>query len=36
LIPLLENHQQPDGTIRIPPALQPYLAGRSILGKPVF
>jgi seryl-tRNA synthetase len=24
LIPLLENHQQPDGTVVIPKALQPY------------
>jgi seryl-tRNA synthetase len=25
MIPLLENHQQPDGSVRIPAALQPYL-----------
>ncbi len=36
LIPLLENHQQPDGTIMVPPALRPYLGGRAVLGKPVF
>lgn len=29
LIPLLENHQEADGSIRIPKALQPYLGGRS-------
>jgi seryl-tRNA synthetase len=27
LIPLLENHQQEDGSVRIPLALQPYLNG---------
>lgn len=31
LIPLLENHQQPDGSVRVPKALQPYLGGRDIL-----
>ncbi len=25
IIGLLEHHQQPDGTVRVPPALQPYL-----------
>lgn len=32
LIPLIENHQQADGTIRIPTALRPYLGGRETLG----
>jgi seryl-tRNA synthetase len=32
LIPLLEVHQQGDGRIRIPQALQPYLRGRTHLG----
>ena len=36
LIPLLENHQQQDGTVRVPAVLQPYLGGRSVLGKPVY
>lgn len=27
LIPLMENHQQEDGSIRIPKALQPYMRG---------
>lgn len=36
LIPLLENHQQQDGTVRLPKALQPYLGGRSVIGKPVW
>ncbi|HLY31852.1 MAG TPA: serine--tRNA ligase [Ktedonobacterales bacterium] len=34
IIALLENHQQPDGTVRIPEALRPYLGGRATLGKP--
>ena len=34
LIPILENHQQPDGSVRVPKALQPYLGGRDEL-KPV-
>jgi seryl-tRNA synthetase len=36
LIPLLENHQQRDGTVLLPMALRPYLGGRSVLGRPVF
>ncbi len=32
LVPFLENHQQKDGTIRVPAKLQPYLAGRTVLG----
>ncbi len=32
LIPLLEVHQQADGSVRIPPVLRPYLAGRERLG----
>ena len=31
IIALLENHQQADGSVRVPKALQPYLAGRQIL-----
>lgn len=31
LIPILENHQQPDGSVRVPKALQPYLGGRDML-----
>jgi len=27
IVALLENHQQPDGSVRIPVALQPYLGG---------
>jgi seryl-tRNA synthetase len=36
LIPLVENHQQQDGTVRVPAVLQPYLGGRAVLGKPIF
>ena len=32
LIPLLENHQEADGRIRIPKALQPYMGGKSHIG----
>jgi seryl-tRNA synthetase len=28
---LLEVHQQPDGTVRVPAALRPYLGGRDVL-----
>ncbi len=31
MIPFLENHQQADGSIRVPPALQLYLGGRAEL-----
>ncbi|HGY91083.1 MAG TPA: serine--tRNA ligase [Planctomycetes bacterium] len=31
LIPLLENHQQADGSIRIPKALRPYMGGKEVL-----
>lgn len=31
LIPLLENHQRPDGGIDIPEALRPYLGGKQVL-----
>jgi seryl-tRNA synthetase len=32
LVPLLENHQQANGTVRLPAKLQPYLGGRASLG----
>jgi seryl-tRNA synthetase len=32
LIPLLENHQQADGSVRVPAKLQAYLDGRTVLG----
>ena len=31
IVVLLENHQQADGSVRIPAALQPYLGGRTLL-----
>jgi seryl-tRNA synthetase len=31
IVALLENHQQADGSVRVPPALRPYLGGRESL-----
>ncbi|CAB4852506.1 unannotated protein [freshwater metagenome] len=31
MVALLENHQQADGSVRVPAALQPYLGGREFL-----
>jgi seryl-tRNA synthetase len=31
LVAILENHQQADGSVRVPKALQPGLGGREIL-----
>jgi seryl-tRNA synthetase len=31
MVAVLENHQQPDGSIAIPPALRPYLGGAEVL-----
>jgi seryl-tRNA synthetase len=33
IIAIIENHQQADGTIRIPEPLRPYLGGRTYIGK---
>lgn len=33
LVPFLENHQQKDGTVRIPEKLQPYMMGKKFIGK---
>lgn len=33
LIPLLEIHQQRDGTIAIPEVLQPYMGGQEVIGR---
>lgn len=30
---ILENYQQPDGTVAIPEVLQPYMGGRKYIGK---
>jgi seryl-tRNA synthetase len=35
LIALIENHQQPDGTVRLPRALRPYMGGREAIGRPL-
>ena len=35
LIPLLENHQQADGSILIPKALRPYMNGMERIELPV-
>ena len=32
---ILENYQQPDGSIAVPEALQPYLGGKTVLGATV-
>ena len=34
IIALLETHQQEDGSVRVPEALQPYIGGLDVL-KPV-
>jgi len=31
IVTLLENHQQADGSVRVPVALRPYLGGREVL-----
>lgn len=31
IVALLENHQRPDGCVRVPVALRPYLGGRELL-----
>ncbi len=31
IVAILETHQQPDGSVRVPAALQPYLQGREVL-----
>ncbi len=33
LVAFLENHQQKDGTVKIPAALQPYMFGKKVIGK---
>lgn len=33
LVPLLENHQNADGTVNIPVKLQPYMGGKTVIGK---
>ena len=31
LVAVLENHQQPDGSVRVPAALRPYLGGAEVV-----
>ena len=31
IVAILETHQQADGSVRVPAALQPYLQGRTVL-----
>lgn len=31
IVAILEHHQQPDGSVRVPEALRPYLGGRAVL-----
>jgi seryl-tRNA synthetase len=31
IVALLENHQQADGSVRVPEILQPHLGGRTVL-----
>jgi len=31
IVAILETHQQADGSVRVPKALQPYLQGRELL-----
>lgn len=31
IVAILENHQQPDGSVTVPHALRPYLGGRNVL-----
>jgi seryl-tRNA synthetase len=31
IVAILENHQQPDGSVRVPKALQSYVGGREVL-----
>ncbi|MBK6871032.1 MAG: serine--tRNA ligase [Kineosporiaceae bacterium] len=34
IVSILENHQQPDGSVAVPKALQPYLGGLDVLAAP--
>jgi seryl-tRNA synthetase len=31
IVAILENHQQADGTVNVPKALQPFLGGKKVL-----
>lgn len=34
LIAIIENYQQADGTIMVPPPLVPFMGGKTVIGKP--
>lgn len=34
LIPIIENYQQADGTIKVPPVLVKYMGGKTVIGTP--
>jgi seryl-tRNA synthetase len=34
IVAIVENHQLPDGSVRVPKALQPYLGGQDMLKRP--
>jgi seryl-tRNA synthetase len=33
LIAVMENYQNPDGSIAVPDALRPYMGGREVVGR---
>jgi seryl-tRNA synthetase len=33
IIAILENFQQEDGTVRVPPALVPYMHGKTVIAR---
>ena len=35
LLFIMENHQQPDGTVAVPEVLRPYCGGLEVIGQPV-
>jgi seryl-tRNA synthetase len=35
LLYIMENHQQPDGTVTVPEVLRPYCGGLELIGQPV-
>jgi seryl-tRNA synthetase len=36
ILAIVENHQQRDGTVRLPPPLRRFMGDRELIGKPVF
>jgi seryl-tRNA synthetase len=33
MVAILENYQQPDGSVAIPEVLQPYMNGKKVIAK---